>query len=54
MILVRALPLAYGGPPGRIQISEVLLTEWATSCVHIDHLGTLIQNELRPSASTPV
>lgn len=38
-------------PPGRTQtqISEVLLTGWAMSCVHIGHLGTLIQYELRPS-----
>ena len=34
-------------PPDWIQISEELLTEWALSCVHIDHLGTLIQTELQ-------
>jgi len=33
-------------PPDCIQISEELLTEWAMSCVHINHLGTLIQREL--------
>lgn len=40
-------------PPGRIRISEALLTEWAMSCVHIDHLGTRIQNELRPLGEHP-
>ena len=57
--LCRTAPLAFDRaphpqfvhmvPPGPIRISEVLLSDWAMSCVRIDHLGTLIQNELRPS-----
>jgi hypothetical protein len=33
-------------PTDSIQLSEEFLTRWAMSCVHIDHLGTLIQTEL--------
>jgi hypothetical protein len=33
--------------PGCIPVSEELLTEWSLSCVHINHLGTLLQKELR-------
>jgi hypothetical protein len=33
--------------PGCILVSEELLTEWSLSCVHINHLGTLLQKELR-------
>jgi hypothetical protein len=29
-----------------IQIPEELLTQWAESCLHMNHLGTLIQREL--------
>jgi hypothetical protein len=32
-----------------IQISEELLTQWAESCIHMNHLGTLIQRELSPN-----
>jgi hypothetical protein len=28
------------------QVSEELLTRWAESCLHMNHLGTLIQREL--------
>ena len=28
------------------QISEEQLTRWAESCLHMNHLGTLIQREL--------
>jgi hypothetical protein len=31
------------------QISEKLLTRWAESCLHMNHLGTLIQRELPAS-----
>jgi hypothetical protein len=31
------------------QISEELLTRWAESCLHMNHLGTLIQRELPAS-----
>jgi len=31
------------------KISEELLTRWAESCLHIGHLGTLIQRELQPN-----
>jgi hypothetical protein len=33
---------------GEAQISEELLTRWAESCLHMNHLGTLIQRELSP------
>lgn len=33
--------------PGGIQVSEEVLTEWSLSCAHMNHLGTLIQKELR-------
>lgn len=33
--------------PGYIPVSEELLTEWSLSCVHINHLGTLLQKELQ-------
>lgn len=35
-------------PPDCIPVSEEVLTEWAMSCVHVNHLGTLIQRELLP------
>ena len=34
-------------PPDCVQISEELLTRWSLSCVHINHLGTLLQRELQ-------
>jgi hypothetical protein len=33
--------------PGCIPVSEELITEWSLSCMHINHLGTLLQKELR-------
>lgn len=32
---------------GCIPVSEELLTEWSLSCAHINHLGKLLQEELR-------
>jgi hypothetical protein len=32
-----------------VQIPGELLTQWAISCLHMNHLGTLIQRELRPT-----
>jgi len=32
-----------------LQIPEELLTQWANSCLHMNHLGTLIQRELQPT-----
>jgi hypothetical protein len=33
-----------------MDISDDLLTRWADSCLHMNHLGTLIQRELAPSS----
>lgn len=30
------------------EIPEELLTKWAESCLHMNHLGTLVQRELQP------
>lgn len=30
-------------------ISEELLSQWALSCIHMNHLGTLVQRELKPT-----
>jgi hypothetical protein len=35
--------------PDTGQVSEELLTRWAESCLHMGHLGTLIQRELSPT-----
>ncbi len=32
------------------EVSQELLTGWARSCLHIQHLGTLIRRELPPIA----
>jgi hypothetical protein len=34
---------------GERQVSEELLTRWAESCLHMNHLGTLVQRELLPN-----
>ncbi len=31
---------------GKNHIPEEVLTRWAESCIHMNHLGTLIQREL--------
>jgi len=31
------------------KVTEELLTRWAESCLHMGHLGTLIQRELQPN-----
>ena len=33
----------------QIRLSEDLLTRWAESCIHLNHLGALIQRELSPT-----
>ena len=33
-----------------MDIPDSLLTRWADSCLHMNHLGTLIQRELAPNA----
>lgn len=32
-----------------MDIPDSLLTRWADSCLHMNHLGTLIQRELTPN-----
>jgi hypothetical protein len=32
-----------------VLVSEELLTQWAESCLHMNHLGTLVQRELKPT-----
>ncbi len=32
-----------------MEIPDHLLTRWADSCLHMNHLGTLIQRELAPN-----
>jgi hypothetical protein len=34
---------------GMTQVSEELLTRWAESCLHMQHLGTLIRREFLPT-----
>lgn len=31
----------------QVEISQDALTRWAESCVHMNHLGTLVQRELK-------
>lgn len=33
-----------------MDIPDFLLTRWADSCLHMNHLGTLIQRELTPNS----
>jgi hypothetical protein len=33
-----------------MDIPDSLLTRWADSCLHMNHLGTLIQRELAPNS----
>lgn len=33
-----------------MEIPDSLLTRWADSCLHMNHLGTLIQRELAPNS----
>ena len=32
-----------------VEIPEELLTRWAESCLHMNHLGTLLNRELTPT-----